>query len=73
MLIKGFIEVTEDHLGEYKRLVNVAHITWVAGTDKKTDIFLAPMHKYITVKESYEEVKELIRRASAPDFNQGAE
>lgn len=63
--LKGFIEVTEImNSGERGAiLINISHIINVYPDSESTKIWLTEYDEALTVSESYEEVKELIRRA----------
>lgn len=63
--LKGFIEVTEImNSGERGAiLINISHIINVYPDSENTKIWLTEYDEALTVSESYEEVKELIRRA----------
>lgn len=63
--LKGFIEVTEImNSGERGAiLINISHIIDVYPDSGNTKIWLTEYDEAFTVSESYEEVKELIRRA----------
>ena len=58
--MKGFIEVT-DFVFDKKRSININLISKFYKNDKSTSIII--IDKLTSVKESYEEVKELIRKA----------
>ena len=63
--LKGFIEVTEImNSGEKGAiLINISHIINIYPDSENTKIWLTEYDEALTVSESYDEVKELIRRA----------